>query len=954
MSGFQSRHIGPNTKETTEMLKSINRSSINELIDKTIPKDIRLTQTLTIEKKDSEHAYLKELKEQMSQNKCFKSFIGLGYYDTHTPLPIQRHVLENPAWYTAYTPYQAEISQGRLEALFNFQTIICELTQMDIANASLLDEGTAAAEAMTLLYRSVPKSKKNARTFLVSDNCFPQTIEVLKSRSEPLGIELKIDTPNNFDYSNPDVFGILLQYPNQDGSVEEYQALCENCHNNEVSVSVATDLMALNLLTPPGHWGADVVFGNSQRLGVPLGFGGPHAAFFATKDHFKRQLPGRVIGLSQDRFGNPSYRMALQTREQHIRREKATSNICTAQALLATMASMYALYHGPKGLKKIATKIHLLTATLKSELEKLGLHCLKKEFFDTLKIETNSLTENIKKESEKAELNFRHTENSTYISLDETCSLDDITKILSIFAQSKKQKIDQIEEEKDLVLSQSLLRKDTFLTQTVFSSHQSETKLMRYIKQLENKDYSLVHGMIPLGSCTMKLNAATQLTPLSWPEVNNIHPFVPSSQSQGYTKMVTELKSYLGEITGLPGVSLQPNSGAQGEYAGLMVIRAYHQNNQASQRNSILIPKSAHGTNPASAALAGMDIQLLNCDEMGNIDISHLKEKLAVIGDNLAGLMITYPSTHGVFEDEVMTICQLIHENGGLVYMDGANMNAQVGLTNPGIIGADVCHLNLHKTFAIPHGGGGPGMGPICVTKELTPYLPGHPLETSKDDAIPAIASAPYSSASILTISHAYISLLGKDGLKASSEYAILSANYLKAKLEAHYDILYTGKNNTVAHELIIDCRHFKKSAGVDVEDIAKRLMDYGFHAPTMSWPVAGTLMIEPTESEDKVELDRFCDAMIQIRAEIKELENKESDPKDNVLKNAPHPAHEVCGTEWKHSYTRESAAFPVPYLKENKFWPAVGRVDNAYGDRQLVCSCPSVEDFVQEKTASV
>ncbi|MBK6444814.1 MAG: aminomethyl-transferring glycine dehydrogenase [Bacteroidetes bacterium] len=948
---FTSRHIGPDEQDLQPMLKEIGVASLDQLIDETVPASIRLKKPLQLPEAQSEYAFLKELKNVASKNTISKSYIGLGYYDTITPGVIQRNILENPGWYTAYTPYQAEISQGRLEALLNYQTMVLDLTGMEIANASLLDEATAAAEAMHLFFASRTKDQqqKNVTKLFVDSACYPQTIDVLKTRSEPLGIELVIGDAMK---TNPDAsfFGAILQYPTLNGEINDYKIWVEKAHALGIRIGVGTDLLALTLLTPPGEWGADVVYGNSQRFGVPLGYGGPHAAFFAAREEFKREMPGRIIGVSIDAQGNRALRMALQTREQHIRRDKATSNICTAQVLLAVMASMYAVYHGPDGLKHIAEEIHLTTSRAAATLTQLGYKQLNKNFFDTLCIDSAELTSVIRKEAEALKINFRYTaDQKISISIDETTTADELTKLISVFAKAKgKSAPAETKNEASGLINSPALRSSTFLTHPVFNQHHSETEMLRYITGLENKDLSLNHSMIALGSCTMKLNATSEMVPVSWPEFNGLHPFSPVDQAMGYQQIISELEQYLCTITGFSAVSLQPNSGAQGEYAGLMVIRAYHHSRNEHHRDVVLIPSSAHGTNPASAVMAGMKVVVVKCDDHGNIDISDLRTKAEANKANLSALMVTYPSTHGVFEEGIREITQIVHEYGGQVYMDGANMNAQVGLTNPATIGADVCHLNLHKTFAIPHGGGGPGMGPIGVAAHLSPFLPSHSV-IAMGGSIPAVSAAPWGSASILLISYAYIRMLGGQGVTASTKYAILNANYIKARLEQHYPILYVGSNNRVAHEMIADCRPFKLSAGIEVEDIAKRLMDYGFHAPTMSFPVPGTIMIEPTESESKAELDRFCDALISIRKEIEEIETGKVDKKDNVLKNAPHTLAEITKDDWSHSYTRKKAAFPLPYILQHKFWPTVGRVDNAYGDRNLVCACPPIESYVEE-----
>ncbi|MFZ4057518.1 MAG: aminomethyl-transferring glycine dehydrogenase [Ferruginibacter sp.] len=946
---FSSRHIGPNETDTSNMLATIGIDSIEALISKTIPDDIRLKAPLNTPDAVSEFEYLSALKKLASKNKVFKNYIGQGYYDTITPSVILRNVFENPGWYTQYTPYQAEIAQGRLESLLNFQTMVSDLTALPIANASLLDEGTAAAEAMAMLFNQKNKDHDalTAPKFFVDENIFAQTLDVLITRANPIGIEI---VSGNFATITLDesYFGAILQYPNKNGQIEDYTAFINHAHQVNCLVILATDLLALTLLTPPGEIGADVAIGSSQRLGVPMGFGGPHAAFFATKDEFKRNIPGRIIGVSLDAQGNRCLRMALQTREQHIRREKATSNICTAQALLSNMAAMYAIYHGADGLKNIATRIHTLSHLLATKLGELGIEQVNNAYFDTLKIKGINTAE-IKALSEKAGINFFYaSDDSVHISLDETTLPIDVNNILAVFAASKNVAplaID-LNPSTTIQLPAFATRNSSYLLHPVFNSHRSESQMMRYIKFLENKDLSLNTSMISLGSCTMKLNAATELIPVSWPEFSKIHPFAPADQTLGYQQIITELENYLSAITGFAATSIQPNSGAQGEYSGLLTIRAYHASRGEAHRNVVLIPISAHGTNPASAVMAGMKVVVTKCDEAGNIDVEDLKEKAKLHASNLAGLMVTYPSTHGVFEESIREICATIHEYGGQVYMDGANMNAQVGLTSPGLIGADVCHLNLHKTFAIPHGGGGPGVGPICVAKQLAPFLPGHVYAENKQQQTHAVSAAPYGSASILLISYAYIKMLGAKGLKQSTEYAILNANYMKARLEQYYKILYTGKNGTAAHEFIVDVRPFKTTAGIEAEDIAKRLMDYGFHAPTLSFPVAGTLMIEPTESEDKAELDRFCDAMISIYQEIKSIESGIADKVDNVLKNAPHTQAVICADTWTHNYSRAAAAFPLPYIIDRKFWPSVSRVNNTHGDRNLICTCEPIEAY--------
>jgi glycine dehydrogenase len=946
-SEFASRHIGPDQKDISLMLKEIGVSSLEQLIGETIPSSIRLKKDLDLPSAKTEYAFLKELRKIASKNKIFTSYIGLGYYNTITPTVIQRNVFENPGWYTAYTPYQAEISQGRLEALLNYQTMILDLTGMEITNASLLDEATAAGEAMHVFFASRPKEKQNSVRLFVANDCFPQTIDVLKTRSAPLGIELVIGDPFKTTMDN-NFFGAILQYPSKDGQVHDYRQWIADAHSQNIQVGVASDLMALVMLSSPGQAGADIVFGNSQRFGVPLGYGGPHAAFFAAKESYKREMPGRIIGVSVDNHGNRALRMALQTREQHIRRDKATSNICTAQVLLAVMAGMYAVYHGPEGLRKIANNIHGTARKLAAKAGEIGFRQLNQTYFDTLLFTSDFSTDKIREQAEKSSINFRYIDkNSFAISVDETTGEEEIESILNILSTVSGKKATG-GNGTDKTIIGDLARREPFLTHPVFNMHHSESEMLRYITMLENKDLSLNHSMIPLGSCTMKLNATSEMVPVSWAEFSSIHPFAPVEQAEGYKQIITELENYLKIITGFDAVSLQPNSGAQGEYAGLMVIRSYHHSRSDVHRNTVLIPQSAHGTNPASAVMAGMKVVVVKCDENGNIDISDLRAKAEQHKNDLSSLMVTYPSTHGVFEEGIMEITRIIHDNGGQVYMDGANMNAQVGLTNPATIGADVCHLNLHKTFAIPHGGGGPGMGPIGVAKHLAPFLPSHPVIVTGGNTS-AVSAAPWGSASILLISYAYIRMLGAEGVKDSTIAAILNANYIKARLEIYFQILYTGSHGRVAHEMIVDCRPFKTSAGIEVEDIAKRLMDYGFHAPTMSFPVAGTMMIEPTESEPKEELDRFCDAMIQIRKEIEEIEKGIADKKDNVLKNAPHTMVEVMSDNWSHVYPRKKAAFPLSYLIHHKFWPSVGRVDNAYGDRNLICACPPVDAYVEE-----
>ncbi|MBI4931375.1 MAG: aminomethyl-transferring glycine dehydrogenase [Bacteroidetes bacterium] len=970
-SGFTSRHLGPRDKDVKTMLGKIRASSLDELISQTIPSSIRLKKPLNLPDGMSEFEYLKELKVTASRNKIFKSYIGQGYYNCIIPPVTQRNVLENPGWYTAYTPYQAEISQGRLEALLNFQTMVIDLTGLPIANASLLDEGTAAAEAMILFYNSRPKNS-GAKTFFVSEKCFTQTIEVVKTRALPLGIEVKVGDHLSFSPSGAGAFGALIQYPDTNGNVNDYKDFVNKIHSANGFVAVATDLMALTLLIPPGEWGADVVLGNSQRFGVPMGYGGPHAAFFATKEDFKRSLPGRIIGVSVDSSGNPALRMALQTREQHIRREKATSNICTAQALLAIMSSMYGVYHGPAGVKSISEKIHHLACGISEQLEKLGLTLNNKIFFDTVAVAISDkiLLQKIRTLAEARQMNFNYSPLGVGVSVDETTTGKDAKEIVEVFAEALGKNISvpslNGETNKSIIKNSSFARQSSYMTHPVFNTYHSETEMMRYIKRLENKDLSLTHSMISLGSCTMKLNAAAELFPITWSEFANIHPFVPAEQAEGYKIVISELEKFLCEITGFSAVSFQPNSGASGEYAGLLVIQAYHQSKGAAHRKVVLIPSSAHGTNPASAAMAGMEIVIVKCDANGNVDVNDLKEKAEKHKANLSCLMVTYPSTHGVFEEAITEITKTIHDNGGQVYMDGANMNAQVGLTSPATIGADVCHLNLHKTFAIPHGGGGPGVGPIGVAAHLVPHLPtSSPLPTSPvrggenspspmgRAGVGLVSSAPFGSALILLISYGYIKMLGKQGVTDATRYAILNANYMKDILKDHYPILYIGKNGRVAHEMILDCAAIKRASGIEVGDIAKRLMDYGFHAPTVAFPVHDTLMVEPAESESKEELDKFCDAMISIRKEIQEVaaavgSGSQQQIADNVLKNAPHTAKVLIADDWKHSYPREKAAYPLKWVRENKFWPSVGRVDNAHGDRNLICACPPVESYAE------
>ena len=948
---FEHRHIAPNEQDTAKMLETISADSIDQLIEQTVPANIRLKKALDLPKAKSEADYLNNLKQVASKNKVFKSYIGQGYHDVIVPGVIQRNILENPGWYTQYTPYQAEISQGRLQALLNFQTMVIDLTGMEIANASLLDEGTAAAEAMFMQYSL--RKNEDAKIFFVSEEVLPQTIDILKTRSAPYGIEILIGDHRKTELSE-EMFGAIVQYPAGSGMVYNYSDFASKAHDKGIKLTVIADIMSLALLSPPGEWGADIVVGSSQRFGIPMGFGGPHAAFFATKDEYKRSIPGRIIGVTIDSAGNYALRMALQTREQHIRRDKATSNICTAQALLAIMSGMYAVYHGPEGIKLIAERIHGLTVLLASALENLGYKQENSNFFDTIKLELDDLINPIHAEALNNEVNLHYVGTSASITLDETTSTEDVMTLIRFFAKVKGKTIHDLDIDnlKSIVRSQipeELNRKSAFLTHPIFNSHHSEHEMLRYIKSLETKDLSLCHSMIALGSCTMKLNATTEMVPITWAEFSKIHPFAPSDQVGGYMQIFDELNKWLSEITGFAAMSLQPNSGAQGEYTGLMVIRAYHLDRGDAQRNVALIPSSAHGTNPASAAMAGMKIVIVRCDERGNIDVADLKAKAEEHASDLSCLMVTYPSTHGVFEESIIEICEIIHQNGGQVYMDGANMNAQVGLTSPATIGADVCHLNLHKTFCIPHGGGGPGMGPIGVAKHLVPYLPGHAVvNIGNSKSISAVSSAPWGSASILLISHAYIAMMGAEGLTNATKYAILNANYIKSRLEGSYPVLYSGSQGRCAHEMILDCRAFK-NFGIEVTDIAKRLMDYGFHAPTVSFPVAGTVMIEPTESEPKHELDRFCDAMIAIREEISEVERGQIDKTDNPLKNAPHTSSSVTTDAWEHPYSRKKAAFPLPYVNEYKFWPSVGRVNDTYGDRTLICSCPPIESYIED-----
>ncbi|WPB81151.1 aminomethyl-transferring glycine dehydrogenase [Archangium violaceum] len=947
---FSDRHIGPDEKELHGMLKAVGVGSLDELIDQTVPAAIRSKEPLKMAVANSEHDALAVLEAIASKNQLLRSFIGMGYYDTQTPHVILRNILQNPGWYTQYTPYQAEIAQGRLEALLNFQTMVMDLTGLEVANASLLDEGTAAAEAMALALHT--KGDENGGAFFVSEACHPQTIDVVRTRAQPLGVEVVVGDHRTVDLGAKKYFGALVQYPATDGVVHDYRAFGEKVHAANGLFIVATDLLALTMLTPPGEFGADVAVGSAQRFGVPMGYGGPHAAFFATKNAYTRVMPGRIIGVSEDAQGRRALRMALQTREQHIRREKATSNICTAQVLLAIMASMYAVYHGPRGLKAIAERVHGLTVLLARGLRKLGYGANYENVFDTLRVEAAPPhIRGILAAAEAKGMNFRRIdERAIGLSLDEATRPADVEAILSVFAGAKAPgfTLEELGKELQSTIPEGLRRTSPFLTHQVFNSYHSETEMLRYIRRLESRDLSLTHSMIPLGSCTMKLNATAEMIPVTWPQFGKLHPFAPSSQAAGYKVLFEQLEQMLASITGFAGVSLQPNAGSQGEYAGLLVIRAYHQNRGQGHRNVCLIPSSAHGTNPATAVMAGYQVVVVKCDENGNIDLGDLRAKADAHKDKLAALMVTYPSTHGVFEEEIKDICSIVHERGGQVYMDGANLNAQVGLTSPSAIGADVCHINLHKTFCIPHGGGGPGMGPICVASHLVKFLPRHSvISTGGNDGIGAVSAAPWGSASILVISWMYIAMMGAEGLTKATKLAILNANYIAERLQEHYPVLYRGKRGRVAHECIVDLRQLKKTAGVEVEDVAKRLMDYGFHAPTVSFPVAGTLMIEPTESESKAEIDRLCDALIAIRGEIREIEEGKAPRDNNVLKNAPHTARVMTEQEWNRPYSREQAAFPAPWVAEHKFWPSVGRLNNVLGDRKLVCSCPPIEDYM-------
>ncbi|PNQ75341.1 glycine dehydrogenase (aminomethyl-transferring) [Hanstruepera neustonica] len=945
-TAFAQRHIGPREEDQIQMLKTIGVDSIDQLIYETIPDDIKLKKPLNLEAPMSEQEYLVHIHNLSKKNKVYKTYIGLGYHPTILPAVIQRNILENPGWYTAYTPYQAEIAQGRLEALLNFQTMITDLTGMELANASLLDESTAAAEAMSLLYavRDRDQKKANVNKFFVSEYILPQTLSILKTRAIPVGIELVVGPESDFDFSS-DFFGAILQYPGKLGQITDIKSFIERANNANIKVAVAADILSLVKLEAPGKFGADVVVGTTQRFGIPMGYGGPHAAFFATKEAYKRDIPGRIIGVTKDANGNRALRMALQTREQHIKRDKATSNICTAQVLLAVMAGMYAVYHGPKGLQFIANNVHSTAVLLSESLKKLGFDQVNSEYFDTLQIKTDA--KKVKKIAKEKKVNFYYPDEETVsISINETTTVRDLNYLILVFSEIANKEAFTIDEIPSAnAISENLQRQSDFLTETVFNSYHSETELMRYIKKLERKDLSLNHSMISLGSCTMKLNAAAEMLPLSIFKWANVHPFVPAKQAKGYLTVLKELEDQLTEITGFAATSLQPNSGAQGEFAGLMVIKAYHESRGDHHRNICLIPSSAHGTNPASAVMAGMKVVVTKSTEKGNIDVDDLREKAELHKDNLSCLMVTYPSTHGVYESAIKEITKIIHDNGGQVYMDGANMNAQVGLTNPGNIGADVCHLNLHKTFAIPHGGGGPGVGPICVAKQLAPFLPGNPVvKTGGDQAITAISAAPFGSSLVCLISYGYIKMLGSQGVTDATKIAILNANYIKTRLQGHFDTLYSGEMGRAAHEMIVDCRPFKAN-GIEVTDIAKRLMDYGFHAPTVSFPVAGTLMIEPTESESKAEMDRFCDAMISIK---KEIDEASKDDVNNVLKNAPHTLDMITSDEWLMPYSREKAAFPLDYVRDNKFWPSVRRVDDAYGDRNLICTCAPIEEYME------
>ena len=954
-NSFAYRHIGPKAAETSEMLQVVGAESLDALIDQTVPNTIRFRGEMDLSEPMTEAEFAAHIGELGQKNSIYTTYIGMGYHPTVLPGVIQRNILENPGWYTAYTPYQAEIAQGRLEALMNYQTMVVDLTGMELANASLLDESTAVAEAMSMFYGAMSRAKKKAgaNKFFVDANTFPQSIALLKTRTEPIGVELVFGDYRTFEPSE-EFFGALVQYPNADGSVEDYRAFAKKCNEAEVQLVVASDIMSLVLLTPPGEWGADAVVGTTQRFGIPLGYGGPHAGYFATKESYKRFIPGRIIGRTIDTDGNTALRMALQTREQHIKRDKATSNICTAQVLLAVMAGAYGVFHGPEGLREIASTIHLHATALNEAIKGMGLKQHNKHFFDTLKVELNKATAaQVRMLSEAAEINFRYFDEKTIgISLNETTTDADLADIIAVLAKAEGAQMIEMDAPSGN-LPEDLVRLSDFMTNEVFHSYHSETDMMRYLKSLERKDLALNHSMISLGSCTMKLNAASEMIPLSTANWNALHPFVPVEQAQGYAEVIEALERDLAIITGFDATSLQPNSGAQGEYAGLMVIRAYHQANGDHHRDIALIPSSAHGTNPASAVMAGMKVVVVACDERGNIDVEDLRAKAEQHSANLSALMITYPSTHGVFESAVKEITDIIHQHGGQVYMDGANMNAQVGLTSPGLIGADVCHLNLHKTFAIPHGGGGPGMGPICCKSHLAPFLPTHDvIPMGGEQGISSISAAPWGSALILLISYAYIKMLGAEGLTDSTKYAILNANYIKERLAGSFDVLYSGENGRAAHEMILDCRPFKKEAGIEVTDIAKRLMDYGFHAPTVSFPVAGTVMVEPTESEGKAELDRFCDAMLSIRKEIAAIGAGTYDAVNNMMKNAPHTQAMICADTWDKPYSRSEAAFPLDFVMDNKFWPSVRRVDDAYGDRNLVCTCEPIESYMETAEA--
>ena len=943
---FLDRHVGPTEAEIREMLNVLGFPSLETLIHATVPEDIRLHESLNLPAPRSEQQVVSDLRRMARKNHVFRSFIGMGYYDCHTPPVILRNMLENPAWYTQYTPYQAEIAQGRLEALLNFQTMVADLTGLPLANASLLDEGTAAAEAMAMC-----KAITGRQAFFASQGCHPQTLAVVRTRAASLGIHLDIGTVDEIDWERASYGGLLLQYPTTDGTFRNCHDLVGRAHDAGTQVVVATDLLALTLFKPPGEFGADIAVGSSQRFGVPMGFGGPHAAFLATREAYKRQIPGRIVGVSKDSQGRTAYRLALQTREQHIRRDRATSNICTAQVLLANIAGMYAVYHGPDGLKRIAERVHGLTLVLAEGLTRLGCHVPDELFFDTLRVSTDVLTaDRLRDRAEQHRLNLREFADGSFgIALDETTTLDDVETLWKTFSKDGQLwfTAKELAEARSVSLPAPLARTTPFLTHEVFHRYHSEHELLRYMHRLQSRDLSLVHSMIPLGSCTMKLNATAEMLPVTWPEFSDMHPFAPPKQTEGYTQLFQELETWLSEITGYPAISLQPNAGSQGEYAGLLVIRAYHESRGQGHRNTCLIPASAHGTNPASAAIAGLKVVPVACDERGNIDLVDLRAKAVHHHDTLAALMVTYPSTHGVFEETIQEICRIVHEHGGQVYMDGANMNAMVGLCRPAAIGADVCHLNLHKTFCIPHGGGGPGMGPIAAAAHLAPFFPGHPIrDTGGEHGIGPVSAAPQGSPSILTISWAFIALMGAKGLTRATSVAILNANYMAKRLEKDFSILYTGKGGLCAHEFILDLRPFKKSAGVEVEDVAKRLMDFGFHAPTISWPVAGTMMIEPTESESKSELDQYCDALLTIRQEIRDVEEGRLPRDDNPLKHAPHTIEDVTRPDWNHPYGRERAAFPLPWLRDSKFWPAVSRIDSAYGDRHVVCTCPPIEHY--------